>query len=84
MVLMAATDPSERTNIYVPEHPTGLAARPEPCGSESSDGGGGDSSNGCNTTGSVDDSSTSTTIAGIFAASGLVALRLRRRRPRAL
>jgi MYXO-CTERM domain-containing protein len=37
-----------------------------------------DSSAGCNTTGSVEDSST--TVAGLFAMAGLVVLRLRRRR----
>jgi hypothetical protein len=95
MYLQAASDQSEMTNIHTPEKQVGQPPCSCGVGSGGVGGqGGGDfggggagsppraapqesSSAGCNTTGSLDE--TSTTLVGLFALSGFVAVRLRRR-----
>jgi len=84
MYLQAASDSSEMSNLHTPEKQVGKP----PCvcsvgtgtgsgGVRGPGGGGGTNGAGCNTTGSLDDAST--TLVGLFALSGFVAARLRRR-----
>jgi MYXO-CTERM domain-containing protein len=92
MFLQASADQSEMTNLHTPVTQIGQP----PCytcsgtligeggiegGDGSGAGGSSGGSHGCNTTGSLDD--TSTRLAGVFAALGFVGLRVARRRKKA-